>query len=85
MSFVGLPDSRDYAGAVTDSAGAAIPVFQTDLATAQLGLLATDAFTKAASTTAFGAAAFLAIALIATLFVRPARVPVVPNAEAVER
>ena len=62
--------------AVTDTAGAAIPGLSNDPATSQIGQLAADAFTQAASTTAFGAAAFLVIALIATLFLRRARVGV---------
>lgn len=60
--------------AVTNSAGAAIPGLLENPATAEIGQLAADAFTQAASTTSFAAAAFLTVALIATYFFRPARV-----------
>ena len=54
--------------AVTDSAGAVIPSLLDDPKTAEIGALAADAFTGAAATSAFGAAVFLAIALIASFF-----------------
>lgn len=54
--------------AVTDSAGAVIPGFLADPRTEEIGRLAAEAFTGAAATSAFGAAAFLAVALIASFF-----------------
>lgn len=54
--------------AVTDSAGAVIPSLLDDPSTAQIGALAADAFTGAASTAAFGAVVFLAVALLASFF-----------------
>jgi EmrB/QacA subfamily drug resistance transporter len=63
------PEARDgIVDAVTDSAGAAIPALQDDPSTARIGALAADAFTGAASTASFGAAVFLAVALLASFF-----------------
>lgn len=63
--------------AVTGSAGAVIPGLLDNPATAGIGALAADAFTGAAATASFGAAAFLGVALLASLFLgRRATTPV---------
>ncbi|HWM34786.1 MAG TPA: DHA2 family efflux MFS transporter permease subunit [Pseudolysinimonas sp.] len=69
-SLADLPDAQatGFVDAVTDSAGAVIPGLLDDPATADIGRLAADAFTGAAATASFGAAGFLAIALLASFF-----------------
>jgi len=75
--LAGLPDAQrtGIVDAVTESAGAAIPGLLDDPQTAGIGALAADAFTGAAATASFGAAAFLTVALVASFFLgRRARV-----------
>ncbi|WP_217275166.1 DHA2 family efflux MFS transporter permease subunit [Microbacterium hominis] len=67
-------DQREQVVAVvTDSAGASIPALQADAATARVGDIAAESFTTASSYAAFTAAGFLAIALAASMSLRPAR------------
>ncbi|MBW4094418.1 MAG: MFS transporter [Acidobacteria bacterium] len=68
LTYLPAEQQTQIVTAVADSAGAAIPGLQNNPATEQIGHLAADAFTQAASTTAFGAGVFLAIALIASFF-----------------
>jgi EmrB/QacA subfamily drug resistance transporter len=65
-----LPSEQQtaFVDAVTESAGAAIPGLLDNPQTQSIGQLAAEAFTGAAATSAFGASAFLVIALIASLF-----------------
>lgn len=60
--------SEGFVSAVTDSAGAAIPGLLDNPATAEVGRLAAESLTGAASVSAFAAAIFLGIALIASAF-----------------
>lgn len=70
-----LPDEQrsEIVSAVVDSAGAAIPGLEDSPATAEIGQVAADALTSAASTAAYGASAFLAIALVASMFLKSRR------------
>src|SRR5690606_14751899 len=70
-----LPDAQrsEFVAAVVDSAGAAIPALEDAPATADIGRNAAEALTSAASTAADGASAFLAIALVASMFLKSRR------------
>lgn len=68
LSDLPADQQAKFVDAVTDSAGAAIPALLDNPSTTNIGALAAEAFTGAASTAAWGAAVFLAIALIASLF-----------------
>ncbi len=62
------PSGRDrIVQVVTDTAGAAIPGFLAEPTTAEIGRVAAESFTVAASWSAFTAAAFLAVALVVSL------------------
>jgi EmrB/QacA subfamily drug resistance transporter len=81
-----LPDAQrePIIRAVSDSAGAAIPALSDNPATAHIGALAAEALTSAATTAAFGAVVFLAIALVASFFLgrgRPENVVTTAAAE----
>ncbi|NLT26751.1 MAG: MFS transporter, partial [Microbacteriaceae bacterium] len=64
-------DVAALAGAVVTSAGAAIPGLLDTPATAEAGRLAGEAFTHATALTAYVAAAFLGVAFLASLSLRP--------------
>lgn len=84
LAFLDPAARAETVGAVTHSAGAAIPGLLDNPATAEIGRIAAEAFTGAASTAAFGAGIFLAIALVASFFLGRQGAPVTTTAAASE-
>ncbi|BDT89702.1 MFS transporter [Nocardia cyriacigeorgica] len=75
LTTAGLPDQQveQFGAAITDSAGSAVPALAADPATEPIAAAGREAMSSAVELSSYLCAALLAAALLATLFMRPAR------------
>src|SRR5690606_13625209 len=75
LATAGLPDQQveQFGAAITDSAGSAVPALAADPATEPIAAAGREAMSSAVELSSYLCAALLAAALLATLFMRPAR------------